>query len=680
MNRELGIIKHDKHLRPFESIIERRHSSILQKELELTNGEVSLSEFANGHMYFGINRVFGGWIFRDWAPAASRIYLIGDFNGWQEQEDYRLYAAEDGYWELWLEPDELKHGQLYKLSIHNDNGKFERIPAWASRVVQDPKTKAFAAQIWEPQYEYEFKVNHFKPHTSPLFIYECHVGMATEEERVGTYNEFRLNVLPRIAALGYNAIQLMAIQEHPYYGSFGYQVSSFFAPSSRFGTPEELKLLIDAAHELGIAVIMDLVHSHAVKNVEEGLGCFDGTMSQYFHSGERRVHPAWGSLCFNYGKNEVLHFLLSNCKYWMEEFKFDGFRFDGVTSMIYQSHGINETFTSYNDYYNDMQDEDAITYLGLANKLIHQINPNAITIAEDVSGMPGVAEVLEEGGLGFDYRLAMNIPDYWIKLIKEQKDEEWKPGDIFWQMTNRRKNERSISYAESHDQALVGDKAIIFRLLDEKMYTHMQANDRDLTVSRGMALHKMIRLITAGTSNGGYLNFMGNEFGHPEWIDFPREGNGWSYKYARRQWHLASDPSLKYQYLEAFEKEMLRTLKMEKNLFGKPVVLLHDSSADQVLAFSRGCFLFVFNFNPTKSFESYRIAAAKGVYRVVLSTDSLSFGGYAHNDDSIEHATSADDSCGDLSSKEWVSLYLPARTAFVLSRAVEKKNCNERRG
>lgn len=667
MSKELGIIKHDKQLKPYSSIIEKRYTNVIEKEVELTQCQTPLSDFANGHLYFGLNRILEGWVFREWAPAASRIYLTGDFNDWQENESFRLYHIGNGIWEIWLATDQLMHGQHYKLVIHGDSGKFERIPAWATRVVQNETSKIFAAQVWDPQYEYEFKIKHFKPNTSPLIIYECHIGMGTESEKVGIYNEFRENVLPRIATLGYNTIQIMAVQEHPYYGSFGYHVSSFFAPSSRFGTPEELKQLVDAAHELGIAVVMDIVHSHAVKNEVEGLGKFDGTPFQYFHDGARREHPAWDSLCFDYGKNEVLHFLLSNCKYWLTEFKFDGLRFDGVTSMIYYSHGLNENFTSYDSYYNNAQDEDALTYLALANKLIHQVNPNAITIAEEMSGMPGLSAKFEDGGFGFDYRMAMGIPDYWIKLIKESKDEDWKPSEIFWELTNRRKEEKTISYAESHDQALVGDKTIIFRLIDEKMYWNMTAEDTDLTVSRGIALHKMIRLITASTINGGYLNFMGNEFGHPEWIDFPREGNGWSYKYARRQWSLSNDPKLKYQFLNTFDIAMIHLIKKVKNFQNKPLVKLWDNNNDQVLAYQRNNLLFIFNFNPSKSFSDYGILTSKGKYVVILDTDSSKFGGFATNDDSIEHFTQLDPLYKE-EGKEWLKLYIPARTAFVLQK------------
>jgi 1,4-alpha-glucan branching enzyme len=464
-----------------------------------------------------------------------------------------MTRLENGNWEIELPADVLHHGDLYKLIVHWNGGCGERIPAWATRVVQDAQTGIFNAQVWDPQTPYLFKTKNFKPATDPLLIYECHIGMAQQEEKVGTYNEFREKILPRVAKAGYNCIQVMAIQEHPYYGSFGYHVSNFFAASSRFGTPDELKELIDAAHALGIAVIMDIVHSHSVKNEVEGLANFAGDPNQYFYPGARREHPAWDSLCFDYGKNEVIHFLLSNCKYWLEEYSFDGFRFDGVTSMLYFSHGLGEAFVNYADYYNGHQDDNAICYLTLANDLIHQVKVNAITIAEDVSGMPGIAAKIEDGGYGFDYRMAMNIPDYWIRTIKDKIDEDWKPSGIFWEVTNRRKNEKTISYAESHDQALVGDKTIIFRLIDADMYWHMQKGDANYVVNRGIALHKMIRLITASTMNGGYLNFMGNEFGHPEWIDFPREGNGWSCKYARRQWDLVDNKNLLYHAMADFD-------------------------------------------------------------------------------------------------------------------------------
>lgn len=668
MEKVLNLIKNDPWLEPYTETIYNRYHHTRLKEKQLTrNGKMSLSDFASGHLYFGMHRTPKGWVFREWAPNATAIYLIGSFNDWKENRKYALKRVKGDNWELELPKDALKHGDLYKMKVHWEGGEGERIPAWANRVVQDEDTKIFSAQIWEPEKPYKFKKRVFKPNTNPLLIYECHIGMGQEEEKVGTYNEFREKVLPRIAEDGYNCIQIMAIQEHPYYGSFGYHVSSFFAPSSRFGTPDDLKALIDDAHGRGIAVIMDIVHSHAVKNEVEGLGNLAGDPNQYFYPGYKHEHPAWDSLCFDYGKNEVIHFLLSNCKYWLEEFKFDGFRFDGVTSMIYNSHGLGESFCNYGCYYNENQDVNAICYLTLANKLIHEVNDKTITIAEEVSGMPGLALKMDDGGYGFDYRMAMNIPDYWIKTIKEKCDEDWKPTSMFWEVTNRRQDEKTISYAESHDQALVGDKTIIFRLIDADMYWHMQKGDENFKVQRGVALHKMIRLLTASTINGGYLNFMGNEYGHPEWIDFPREGNGWSHKYARRQWNLVDNKNLIYHYLGDFDKAMLEVLKSVRCIQKSPVQEICQNDGDQILAFKRRDLLFVFNFNPSQSFTDYGMLVPGGAYEVILNTDSKDFGGNGFNDDSITHFTQSDE-LYKKEKKEWLKLYIPARSAMVLRK------------
>jgi 1,4-alpha-glucan branching enzyme len=666
----LEIIKNDPWLKPFEKAIESRFAYAKEKELHLTHdSQITLSDFATGYLYFGLHKMQNSWILREWAPNATEIFLLGSFNNWQRMESYRLHRKENGVWEVKLPTERIHHGDYYKLCVSWDGGQGERIPAWCRRVVQDEETKIFSAQVWEPSTPYIYRNKKFKPDTSPLLIYECHIGMAVEDEKVGTYNEFREKILPRIKADGYNAIQVMAIQEHPYYGSFGYHVSNFFAPSSRFGTPEELKQLIDTAHDMGISVIMDIVHSHAVKNENEGIGCIDGSSDLYFHADPaRRNHTQWDSLCFDYGKNEVLHFLLSNCKYWLEEYKFDGFRFDGVTSMIYLNHGLEASFTEYADYYNAEQDGDAICYLTLANKLIHSINPHAITIAEEVSGMPGLAMKNEDGGYGFDYRMAMNIPDFWIKMIKERKDEDWNPSAIWWEMTNRRSNEKTISYAESHDQALVGDKTIIFRLIDSDMYWFMsKLQDSSFLVDRGLAVHKMIRLVTATTINGGYLNFMGNEFGHPEWVDFPREGNNWSHKYARRQWHLADDKNLKYHYLGDFDKAMLALIKSVSGFQTTPIEKIWEKDDDNILAYMRDNLLFVYNFHPEKSFNDYGILAPQGEYEVVLDTDGLAFGGFGANDDSVRHFTQYD-ALYEKDNKGWLKLYLPARSALVLKQ------------
>ena len=673
----LNILKNDQWLAPYAPAIEGRHEDALRKLKDLTAATGSLSDFANAHKYFGLHRQKdGSWVFREWAPNASAITLIGDFSGWKALPEYRLRRAGgglSGVWEGTFAADAIADGQLYKMLVEWPGGSGERIPAYATRVQQDPDTHIFSAQVHAPKRAFAWHDKGFEPDTAPLLIYECHIGMAQQTEGVGTYEEFRKNVLPRVAKDGYNAIQIMAIQEHPYYGSFGYHVSSFFAASSRFGTPEELKKLIDDAHKRGIAVIMDIVHSHAVKNENEGLGRLDGTVDLYFHSDAgKREHPAWDSLCFDYGKDEVIHFLLSNCKYWLEEYHFDGFRFDGVTSMLYYDHGLGKAFGSYADYYDGGQDTDAIVYLTLANLLIHQVKPKAITIAEEMSGMPGLAIPFKDGGIGFDYRMAMGIPDYWIKTLKEKKDEDWHPTSIFWELTNRRADEKTISYVESHDQALVGDKTVIFRLIDSKMYWHMMVGDTDADVARGMALHKMIRLVTLSTINGGYLNFMGNEFGHPEWIDFPREGNGWSYKYARRQWDLVDRQDLQYRFLNAFDNAMVELVSHIHNFQAKPIQKLWEKDDDQILAFMRGEYVFVFNFNPFKSFNDYGILAPAGSYTTVLSSDNPDFGGFGNVDERVTHFT-VPDPLYEPAGLGRLMLYLPARTAIVLRKRRTRK-------
>lgn len=665
----LKLVKNDPWLEPYNEVIQGRHGRVLDKIAELTGGKSTLSDFADGHLYFGLHKTARQWVFREWAPNATAIYLIGDFNNWTEDEKYRLSpVGKSGNWELKLPLKAMKHLDLYKMKVYWEGGCGERIPAWCQRVIQDEETKIFSAQVWCPAEPYEFKKKNFRPNRNPLLIYECHIGMAQDAEKVGSYNEFREHVLPRIIKDGYNCIQIMALQEHPYYGSFGYHVSSFFAASSRFGTPEDLKHLIDEAHRNGIAVIMDMVQSHAVKNEVEGLGNLAGDPNQFFYPGDRHEHPAWDSLCFDYGKNEVIHFLLSNCKYWLTEFHLDGFRFDGVTSMLYYSHGLGEAFCGYGDYFNGHQDDNAICYLTLANLLIHEVNPRAITIAEEVSGMPGLASPFKDGGYGFDYRMAMNVPDYWIKTIKECRDEDWKPSSIFWELTNRRADEQNISYCESHDQALVGDKTIIFRLIDADMYWHFRKGDENGTVHRGIALHKMIRLLTASTINGGYLNFMGNEYGHPEWIDFPRENNGWSYKYARRQWNLVDNQELCYHYLGDFDRSMLSVIKEVKNFQKLKVQEIWHNDSDQILAYSRGDLLFVFNFSPTRSYTDYGFMLPEGKYEVVLNTDDKAFGGNGLADDSVEHFTNFDPLLKK-DGKGWLKLYVPARSAVVLRKA-----------
>jgi 1,4-alpha-glucan branching enzyme len=656
------LLELDPSLAPYRSRLAGRARRLMETEARLRSQHPRLAEFACGHLYFGVHRDPQGWVLREWAPNARRITLVGDMNQWRASAAFDFHPiGTQGVWELRLPAACLHHGQRFRLHLEWHGGGGERLPAWARRVVQDPASQLFNAEVWDPPHPYRWR------HPSPArpaaaLIYEAHVGMAQQAERVGTYAEFTLHILPRIAASGYNTIQLMAIQEHPYYGSFGYHVGSFFAASSRFGTPEELKELVDTAHGLGLRVVMDLVHSHTVSNHVEGIGCFDGTPNQYCHDGPRGYHPAWDSRLFDYGKDAVCHFLLSNCRFWLDEYRVDGFRFDGITSMLFEHHGLNRVFGGYEDYFDASVDDDALVYLALANTVIHQLRPDAVTIAEDVSGMPGLAVGVDKGGCGFDYRFAMGVPDYWIRLVKDTPDEAWPMGHLWFELTNRRRHEASISYAESHDQALVGDQTLIFRLMGSDMYRHMAIGSRSLVVERGMALHKLIRLVTLASAGAGYLAFMGNEFGHPDWIDFPRAGNDWSYFYARRQWHLAQDPNLRFGQLERFDRDMLALANRERLLLGGEPELLWAHESDKVLAFQRGELVVVVNFHPWRSHVDYRLPVAPGCYDLLFDSDAAAYGGH----DRIapgQRFFSQPEHEG-----HWLSLYLPCRSALVLRR------------
>ncbi len=661
--RVARIIERDAFLERYASVLLRRLHHVEALRLRITEGRVGLPELASGHEYFGLHFRDGHWVFREWAPNAVSIHLKGPFSDWRPDPRYALQReGGEGVWEVELPEAMLSHGDPYRLEVRWPGGGGDRLPAWARRIVRDEKTGSFNAQVWRPSSPYVWRHSRPARPSAPLLVYEAHVGMAQAEPKVGTYEEFRTDVLPRIHDAGYEAVQIMALAEHPYYASFGYQVSSYFACSSRFGTPEELKALVDDAHGMGLRIFMDLVHSHAGRNEVEGISSQDGTPSLYFHEGPRGEHPAWNSRCFDYAKPQVLHFLLSNCRFWMDEFRMDGFRFDGVTSMLYLDHGLSRAFSGYDDYFGPNVDEDALAYLTLANELIHELWPDAVTIAEDVSGYPGLALPLSDGGAGFDYRFAMGVADTWIELTKDVPDEEWSLAELWHELTNRRRDEGTISYAESHDQALVGDQTLIFRLIGPRMYDSMSVHSEDLSVERGIALHKMIRLATLATAGQGYLNFMGNEFGHPEWIDFPREGNEWSYAYARRQWPLADDEELRYRHLAAFDHDLIALARAHGIPDGQDEFLLQSDEENKILAWVRGDLVIAMNFHPSRSFTDYGIPAAPGTYRTVLDSDRPEYGGFSRQAVDISHHAMP-----DRIERHFLSLYLPSRTALVLA-------------
>ncbi|MBK1833792.1 alpha-amylase family glycosyl hydrolase [Roseibacillus ishigakijimensis] len=653
MDKELALIADDPWLEPYAHAITGRRDRF--RESLAHNDWRARAQLHRKHgLQFDAEAQL--WCYRDYAPNAYQLSLVGDFNNW-DKNAHPATRQENGIWELTLPATALSHLSNYKVCVSGDNGTHHRLSPFTYYATQNPENHEFTGTIWQPANPYQWQ-NEAPPKPTAPRIYEAHIGLATEREGVGTYEEFRTFVLPRIAKLGYDTVQLMAIAEHPYYGSFGYHVANFFAPASRFGTPDELRALVDEAHGLGISVVLDLVHSHTVKNFAEGLREFDGREGYLLHAGPAGEHEQWDSLLFDYGHPATLDFLLSNLAYWLEEFRFDGFRFDGVTSILYHHHG-DTTFDHYDKYFYDGVEWNAVTYLQLANHLIREINPAALTIAEDFSGLPGCCRPPEDGGLGFDYRLGMGIPDHWIKLLKHTPDEQWNLQEIWHQLSNRRSGEKTVAYAESHDQALVGDKTLAFWLMDKEMYWHMSKGDENPIIDRGIALHKMIRLLTMIAGGEAWLSFIGNEFGHPEWLDFPREGNNWSYKYARRQWSLADNPELKYGGLQNFEAALLKLVRDHRVLEAAPAQLLNIDQDNLSIQFERANLLFALNFHPHHSIEGYQFPThLPGSYRHLLDTDQAEFEGHQRLAAGTTHEAP----------EGTISIYLPARCGVILEK------------
>lgn len=664
-NAPLKILEIDPWIKPYEKDLHLRMDRYARIKKALLGTHPDFNTFANGHLYYGFHPSEDGWYYREWAPDADALHLIGDFNSWNG-EDFPLHKHPDGSWEIFIPGrDTLTHLSRVKVRVTSQGKSRDRIPLYIRKTVQDPTSHDFSGQIWMPEESFQWSDRGYRhDSTKPLCIYEAHVGMAQEKGAIGTFREFADITLPRIKASGYNTVQLMAIMEHPYYASFGYHVSNFFAVSSWFGTPDDLKYLIDTAHSLGISVLMDIVHSHAVKNIAEGINEFDGTVHQFFHRGAKGNHSAWDSKLFNYDKHEVMHFLLSNIKYWLDEYHFDGFRFDGVTSMCYHDHGLGTSFDDYSKYFSLNTDVEALTYLQFANELIKLIRPDGISIAEDMSGMPGMCLPIEAGGIGFDYRLAMGMPDFWIKVLKHP-DEQWDMHQLWHELTTHRPQEKRIGYVESHDQALVGDKTLMFRLADKAMYTDMAKDHQNLVIARAMALHKLIRFATLTLGCDGYLNFMGNEFGHPEWIDFPREGNGWSFHHCRRQWSLADNPFLRYEDLARFDRAMLAFVQGAGILGEAPHALWIDEHK-KILGFRKKDLIFLLNFHPTDSFRDFQLPTHETAeYQVVFHSDRTEFDGQDRISMDLRYPSIP---LPEQPEATGILIYIPCRTAMVLKK------------
>ena len=627
--------------------------------------------------------------YREWAPAAVAAALVGDFPG-GSGAGVPLARDKYGVWEAVL-PDApdgtpaVPHQARVRVRLRHPGGwDVECVPAWAACARPEPggaMDARYDGVHWDPPTPYAWR--HARPpRPAAPRVYEAHVGMSSAAPAVASYAHFAAEVVPRVAAAGYTHIQLMAVQEHSYYASFGYHVTSPFAVSSRCGTPDDLKALVDAAHGAGLGVLLDVVHSHVSSNPADGLAGYDfepapdgGTPwppdadTSYFCAGARGRHPEWGSRLLNYRNWEVLRYLLSNVAWWLTEYRFDGFRFDGVTSMLYWHHGVGVSFLgNCSEYFSPATNVDACVYLMLANELAHALLPGAVTVAEDVSGMPTLCRPVAGGGLGFDYRLAMGVPDLWARL-GGASDDAWRAPDVVAALTNRRRGEAAIAYVESHDQAMVGGATLAWRLMGTEMYDGMSAlRPPSPTVARGCALHKVARLMTFVLGGQGYLTFMGNEFGHPEWIDFPRHGNDWSHAYARRQWALSDAHDLRYAQLAAWDKAVM-DLDATWGVLASAEPEVARAVGSVAVAVRAGL-VCVFNLGP-EALEGEAVGVpGPGTYAAVLDSEAPAFGGGGGGGGgaAVEVAAHAAPADGLAHS---VLICLPARSAVVFRRIRE---------
>ncbi len=665
----------DAELSPYVDALLQRRDRFAAEIARIREQYGSLQNYADLHLTLGMHTITtdDGRRYRrlrEWMPAATALWLATDrlkFQRWAKYAFRRV--TPEGLWELDVPEEELPHGAYMELRVlpdaagASDGRPQRRVPAFARWVEQDAQVpEQWCARVWDPATPYTFRHDDHPRNLEFPRIYEAHVGIAQPyvgrtQHSVGSYAAFARDILPRIRDAGYTVVQLMGIPEHPLYKSFGYQVSNYFAPSSRFGLPDDFKALVDEAHRLGLAILLDITHSHAAPNTEQGIARYDA--SAYFFADKDNQ---WGTLSFDYGKEMTRRFLLSNCRWWMEEFHVDGFRFDAVGNMIYRDHGFGDDFSHvgrcfYTADGSNRVDEDGVLYLELANTLIHELKPQSLTVAEEFSGMPGMTSPTRDAGLGFDYRFAMGIPDFWGKFIKEGRPI----GTLWHEMTNHRRYERTISYVACHDQCINGKDAMIWRLIGDEMHTHMSRFTDSWNTSRGLALYKLMRLATLTTAAHGYLNFMGDEFGHPEWID--------GEAYAHRQWHLTERDDLKYADLAAFDRDcLLHIVRRHPEQFREQVRLRHLDEEDRILAFERGRLFCAFNFHELRSRPSLEVWTTPGKYVETLSTDEDRYAGHSNltvTEPPVEHFS--DPASG--ATEQRITLYLPPLTALVLLRA-----------
>jgi 1,4-alpha-glucan branching enzyme len=554
--------------------------------------------------------------FAVWAPNADRVSLVGDFNGWDGRVHPMRRLAPSGVWELFI-PD-LPDGEKYKFEVRTRSGAVvKKIDPYGRAFEQPPRTAAVVRDIsgyqWHDEPWMASRPQSGEWLERPLSIYEVHFGswarVPEDGNRFLTYREMAYRLVPYVKDLGFTHIELMPVMEHPFSGSWGYQVLGFFAPTSRFGPPEDFKFFVDMCHQAGIGVILDWVPGHFPKD-EHGLAWFDGT-ALYEHADPRQgEHQDWGTLIFNYGRNEVRNFLLSSALFWLEEFHVDGLRVDAVASMLYLDYSRREGDWIPNRY-GGRENLEAISFLKQLNVLTHGKHPGTITAAEESTAWPGVSRPAHLGGLGFTYKWNMGwMHDILEYMKKDPVHRRWEHNLITFSMLYAFTENFVLPF--SHDEVVHGKGSMLDKMPGDAWQKYA-------------SLRTLYGLMYAHP--GRKLLFMGCEFG--QW-------NEWNHDRSL-DWHLLDDPA--HAALRDYVRTLNWHLGAEASLHqvdfdpdGFRWIDCHDNENSVVsfvrYAADRRDFLVgVFNFTPVPR-EGYRIGVPRaGYYRELLNSDSAVFGG-----------------------------------------------------
>ena len=565
------------------------------------------------------NAKAGEATFRTWAPNAQAIHLVGDFNNWQEGKTPMIRISDSGIWEVVVTGVSVE--QRYKFSIVASNGeRILKADPFAFHSETDEKTASIICDLgtykWGDQTWQKAKEDLFD---KPVNIYELHLGswQRGENGEILTYAQIAMRLIPYIKEMHYTHIELMPVMEHPYGGSWGYQVCGFYAPTSRYGTPHDLMRFIDLCHQSGIGVILDWVPAHFPKDAH-GLYEFDGTPLYECQGDDRKEHPEWGTRCFDYGRTEVQSFLVSNAVFWLDIYHADGLRVDAVSSMLYLDYGRKPGQWFPNTQGNN-KNLDAVSFLQKLNLAVFKYHPYTMMIAEESTAWPMVTKPPQDGGLGFNFKWNMGWMNDMLEYITIdplfRKDVHNKLTFSFYYAFSE-----NFILPISHDEVVHGKKSLL-----DKMPGNYEMKFAGLRAFLGYMM----------THPGKKLTFMGTEFG---------QFKEWAYDDSL-DWHLLEYEQHKkmHNYVKALNKFYLDTPALwEIDYSWDGFSWISDSDSMQnIIVFTRTNedgerIISLINFAPVKR-DDYRIGVPEaGIYEEAFNSDAVEFGGEGNTNNNLQ--------------------------------------------